>query len=97
MSDSIARRRRIVVVLSTAFAIGCAHDATGPGTPNKLGSDDISIGMPEAWTGTGSSNAYEIGLDRTDRHGGMAAGFIEGFSATASSGDRQRPRLYRPR
>ena len=80
--------RRFAPSLPAAGAIlcvlGCSlHDtATGPVTQVELSTDDITIGSPPGWSATSSTTVYRIGLDRSERHGGTTAAFLQGLSAT---------------
>ena len=87
MSNSTHRIARSFATLAVVSAVcGCTSDSTSPGAPGNFASDDITLGVPPGWGG-GSSVAsdYKLGVDRTARHGGNAAGFIQGLNPNSSS------------
>ena len=62
------------LALATAFAIAAsacgADSASAPSTPQR------TVAFPPGWGGGASSNAYVVGLDRGNVHGGSAAAYM---------------------
>jgi erythromycin esterase-like protein len=73
--------RRLVAfsrLLACVLGLACVKD-TAPSENGGLTADDVTVGPPPGWAGTQPSGTYSLGVDRTQRHGGSAAAFIEGL------------------
>jgi hypothetical protein len=68
------RRTRSLAIAFAGLAI--ASCASAPDEPDLPA---VAVGIPPGWQGTiGVSKNYEIGLYRTDRHGGRSSAYIDG-------------------
>src|SRR5262249_39969533 len=54
-------------------------DSVGPKAGSGLlASDDITVGVPPGWGyGSTAPSEYRVGIDRTVRHGGTSAAFLQ--------------------
>jgi erythromycin esterase len=75
--------RWIGVVALIGASAACGSDSsTGSGT----GADVLVPGLPDGWGGGASStSSYQIGVNRTTRHGGGAAAYIKSVSSAPTS------------
>lgn len=78
---SIRRRRFFVALGCWSALVGCdPKELTGPSVPT----DNLVDGAPLGWQAYPTST-FAVGTDYTHHHGGRAAAYIHGFSASAAT------------